>query len=99
MMTMGASPGSVSDPVVFHKATGVKLSTNMFESKKGASIDLLGIDIVLRKRGQAMPPVAEGIGYLMAATCLINCAVANAIGKRVTPSLLPDRVLKALGKG
>jgi CO/xanthine dehydrogenase Mo-binding subunit len=38
------------------------------------------------------------MGHAMAMTQLIFCAVANAIGKWMTPPLTPDKVLRALGK-
>ncbi len=85
---------------VYDRQTGVNLSTNMFEYRKPAILDIAPVDSILieTREGNACYG-ANGISHSMAHTQLITCAVANAIGKWITtPPITPDKVLKALGK-
>jgi CO/xanthine dehydrogenase Mo-binding subunit len=92
--------GGLTEEFIYDKATGVKLSTNMFEYKKPTMLDLGPIDTyaVETRSGNACYG-ATGISHCMAAPLLPVCAVANAIGKWIEPPVTPDKVLKALGKG
>jgi CO/xanthine dehydrogenase Mo-binding subunit len=91
--------GGLMEEFIYDKATGVKLSTNMFEYKKPTILDLGPIDTyaVETRSGNACYG-ASGISHCMAAPLLPVCAVANAIGKWIQPPVTPDKVLKALGK-
>jgi CO/xanthine dehydrogenase Mo-binding subunit len=91
--------GGLMEEFIYDKATGVKLSTNMFEYKKPTMLDLGPIDTyaVETRSGNACYG-ASGISHCMAAPLLPVCAVANAIGKWIAPPVTPDKVLKALGK-
>ena len=91
--------GGLMEEFIYDKATGVKLSTNMFEYKKPTILDLGPIDTyaVETRSGNACYG-ATGISHCMAAPLLPVCAVANAIGKWIEPPVTPDKVLKALGK-
>jgi CO/xanthine dehydrogenase Mo-binding subunit len=91
--------GGLTEEFIYDKATGVKLSTNMFEYKKPTILDLGPIDTyaVETRSGNACYG-ATGISHCMAAPLLPVCAVANAIGKWIEPPVTPDKVLKALGK-
>ena len=91
--------GGLLEDLIYDKATGVKLSTNMFEYKKPTMLDLGPIDTyaVETRSGNACYG-ATGISHCMAAPLLPVCAVANAIGKWIEPPATPDKVLKALGK-
>jgi CO/xanthine dehydrogenase Mo-binding subunit len=91
--------GGLMEEFIYDKATGVKLSTNMFEYKKPTILDLGPIDTyaVETRSGNACYG-ATGISHCMAAPLLPVCAVANAIGKWIAPPVTPDKVLKALGK-
>ena len=93
------SQGGVSEEFIYDKATGVKLSTNMFEYKKPTILDLGPIETcaVETRSGNACYG-GSGISHCMAAPLLPVCAVANAIGKWISPPVTPDKVLKALGK-
>jgi CO/xanthine dehydrogenase Mo-binding subunit len=90
--------GGLSEEWIYDKATGVKLSTNMWEYKKPTILDLGPIDTyaVETRSGNACYG-GTGISHCMAAPLLPVCAVANAIGKWVAPPVTPDKVLKALG--
>jgi len=91
--------GGLTEEFIYDKATGVKLSTNMFEYKKPTIMDLGPIDTyVVETRGGNACYGATGISHCMAAPLLPVCAVANAIGKWIEPPATPDKVLKALGK-
>jgi CO/xanthine dehydrogenase Mo-binding subunit len=94
------SQGGLSEEFIYDKATGVKLSTNMFEYKKPTILDFGPIETyaVETRSGNACYG-ATGISHCMAAPLLPVCAVANAIGKWIEPPATPDKVLKALGKG
>jgi CO/xanthine dehydrogenase Mo-binding subunit len=93
------SQGGLSEEFIYDKATGVKLSMNMFEYKKPTILDLGPIETyaVETRSGNACYG-ATGISHCMAAPLLPVCAVANAIGKWIDPPVTPDKVLKALGK-
>jgi CO/xanthine dehydrogenase Mo-binding subunit len=97
---MFLSQGGLSEEFIYDKATGVKLSTNMFEYKKPTILDLGPIETyaVETRSGNACYG-ASGISHCMAAPLLPVCAVANAIGKWIEPPATPDKILKALGKG
>jgi CO/xanthine dehydrogenase Mo-binding subunit len=92
------SQGGLSEEFVYDKATGVKLSTNMFEYKKPTILDFGPIETyaVETRSGNACYG-ASGISHCMAAPYFPVCAVANAIGKWIVPPVTPDKVLKALG--
>jgi CO/xanthine dehydrogenase Mo-binding subunit len=93
------SQGGLSEEFIYDKATGVKLSTNMFEYKKPTILDLGPIETyAVETRGGNACYGASGISHCMAAPLLPVCAVANAIGKWVAPPATPDKVLQALGK-
>jgi CO/xanthine dehydrogenase Mo-binding subunit len=94
------SSAGLSEEFVYDKATGVKLSTNMFEYRKPTILDLGPIDTyaVETRSGNACYG-ASGISHCMAAPFFPVCAVANAIGKWIVPPVTPDKVLQALGKG
>jgi CO/xanthine dehydrogenase Mo-binding subunit len=91
--------GGLMEEFVYDKATGVKLSTNMFEYKKPTIMDLGPIETyaVETRSGNACYG-ATGISHCMAAPLLPVCAIANAIGKWIAPPVTPDKILKALGK-
>ena len=93
------SQGGLSEEFIYDKATGVKLSTNMFEYKKPTILDLGPIETyaVETRSGNACYG-ASGISHCMAAPYFPVCAVANAIGHWIVPPVTPDKVLKALGK-
>jgi CO/xanthine dehydrogenase Mo-binding subunit len=91
--------GGLSEEFIYDKATGVKLSTNMWEYKKPTMLDLGPIETyaVETRSGNACYG-GTGISHCMAAPLLPVCAVANAIGHWIVPPVTPDKVLKALGK-
>ena len=91
--------GGLSEEWIYDKATGVKLSTNMWEYKKPTILDFGPIETyaVETRSGNACYG-GTGISHCMAAPLLPVCAVANAIGKWIGPPVTPDKVLKALGK-
>ena len=91
--------GGLSEEWIYDKATGVKLSTNMWEYKKPTILDLGPIETyaVETRSGNACYG-ATGISHCMAAPLLPVCAVANATGQWIFPPVTPDKVLKALGK-
>ena len=93
------SQGGLSEEFIYDKATGVKLSTNMFEYKKPTILDLGPIETyAVETRGGNACYGGSGISHCMAAPLLPVCAIANAIGKWIEPPATPDKVLKALGK-
>ncbi len=93
------SQGGLSEEFIYDKATGVKLSTNMFEYKKPTILDFGPIETyaVETRSGNACYG-GSGISHCMAAPYFPVCAVANAIGKWIVPPVTPDKVLQALGK-
>jgi CO/xanthine dehydrogenase Mo-binding subunit len=94
-----AQGGGLSEEWIYDKATGVKLSTNMFEYKKPTMMDFGPIETyaVETRSGNACYG-GSGISHCMAAPLLPVCAVANATGKWIAPPVTPDKVLQALGK-
>jgi CO/xanthine dehydrogenase Mo-binding subunit len=93
------SHGGLMEEFVYDKATGVKLSSNMWEYKKPTIMDLgpIGTYAVETRSGNACYG-ASGISHCMASLLLPVCAVANAIGHWIKPPVTPDKVLKVLGK-
>jgi CO/xanthine dehydrogenase Mo-binding subunit len=91
--------GGLSEEFIYDKATGVKLSTNMFEYKKPTIMDFGPIEThaVETRSGNACYG-GSGISHCMAAPLLPVCAVANAINRWIAPPVTPDKILKALGK-
>jgi CO/xanthine dehydrogenase Mo-binding subunit len=89
----------LTEELVYDRATGVKLSTNMFEYRKPTMLDMGPVETyaVETRSGNACYG-ATGISHCMAAPLLPVCAVANAIGKWVKPPATPDKILAALGK-
>ena len=84
---------------VYDKATGVKLSTNMWEYKKPGMLDFGPIETrAVESRSGNAAYGASGISHCMASLPLPVCAVANAIDQWIKPPVTPDKVLKALGK-
>ena len=93
------SQGSLSEEMIYDKATGVKLSTNMLEYKKAGIMDFGPIETAaVETRSHNAAYGASGISHCMAAPMLPVCAVANAIDKWIPPPVTPDKVLRALGK-
>jgi CO/xanthine dehydrogenase Mo-binding subunit len=89
----------LSEEFVFDKATGVKLSTNMFDYKKPTIVDIAPVDFeLLETRAGNACYGASGISHSLANTHIIICAIENAIGKWIDPPATPDRVLRILGK-
>ncbi len=89
----------LTEELVYDRATGVKLSTNMFEYRKPTMLDMGPVETyAVETRGGNACYGATGISHCMAAPLLPVCAVANAIGKWIEPPATPDRILKALGK-
>jgi CO/xanthine dehydrogenase Mo-binding subunit len=71
----------------------------MFEYKKPTILDIGPCETILvETRSGNAACGSSGISHAMATTQLIVCAVANAIGKWLSPPLNPDKILKALGK-
>jgi CO/xanthine dehydrogenase Mo-binding subunit len=93
------SQGGLSEEWIYDKATGVKLSTNMFEYKKPTIMDFGPIETgaVESRSGNACYG-ASGISHCTAAPFWPVCAVANAIDRWIEPPGTPDKVLRALGK-
>ncbi len=93
------SHGGLMEEFIYDKATGVKLSTNMFEYKKPTMLDFGPIETyAVETRGGNACYGGSGISHCMAAPLLPVCAIANAIGKWVPSPATPDKVLAALGK-
>ncbi len=96
---MFSDGAGLTEEFIFDKATGVKLNTNMFEYKKPTILDIGPCETILvETRSGNAAYGSSGISHAMATTQLIVCAVANAIGKWLTPPLTPDKILGALGK-
>jgi len=93
------SHGGLMEEFIYDKATGVKLSTNMFEYKKPTILDFGPIETgaVESRTGNACYG-GSGISHCMASTAFPAIAIRHAIGKYVESPATPDRVLKALGK-
>lgn len=89
----------LQEEYVYDPATGVKLSTNMFDYKKVSMLDMPRVDLqLLESRGSNACYGASGISHSLANTHLVIMAIHNAIGKWVESPATPDRVLQALGK-
>ena len=89
----------LSEEIVWDKATGVRLSSNMFDYKKPTILDIAPTEMdLLETRAGNAAYGASGISHSLANTHIIVCAIQNAIGKWVDPPATPDKVLKALGK-
>ncbi len=96
MFTDGAQLG---EEIVWDKATGVRLSSNMWDYKKPTILDIAPTEMdLLETRAGNGAYGANGISHSMASTHIIICAIQNAIGKWVDPPATPDKVLRALGK-
>jgi CO/xanthine dehydrogenase Mo-binding subunit len=88
----------LTEEIVWDKATGVRLSSNMFDYKKPTILDTTFPEIdLLETRGSNAAYGASGISHSMANTHIIICAIQNATGKWVDPPATPDKVLRALG--
>jgi xanthine dehydrogenase molybdenum-binding subunit len=96
MFTSGCQ---LSEEMVWDKATGVRLNSNMFDYKKPTILDIAPTEMdLLETRAGNAAYGANGISHSLANTHIIVCAIQNAIGKWVDPPATPDKVLKALGK-
>jgi len=98
--TMMFSEGcQLSEEIVWDKATGVKLNSNMFDYRKPTILDIASTDMdLLETRAGNAAYGASGISHSLSNTHIIICAIQNAIGKWVDPPATPDKILKALGK-
>ena len=98
--TMMFSSGcQLSEEILWDKATGLRLNSNMVEYKKPTIMDIGPTDIdLLETRAANAAYGASGISHSLANTHIVICAIQNAIDKWVDPPATPDRVLKALGK-
>jgi CO/xanthine dehydrogenase Mo-binding subunit len=94
------SEGSqLSEEMVWDKATGVRLNSNLFDYKKPTIVDIAPTEMeLLETRAGNAAYGASGISHSLANTHLIVCAIQNAIGKWVDPPATPDKILHALGK-
>jgi len=89
----------LQEEFIFDQATGVRLSTNMFEYKKVGMLDMPRVDLkLLETRAGNACYGSNGISHSLANTHLVIMAIHNAIGKWVESPATPDKVLKALGK-
>ena len=89
----------LTEEIVWDKATGVRLSSNMFDYKKPTILDIAPTEMdLLETRAGNAAYGASGISHSLANTHIIICAIQNAIGKWVDPPATPDKVLRALGK-
>ena len=89
----------LTEEIVWDKATGVRLSSNMFDYKKPTILDIAPTEMdLLETRAGNAAYGASGISHSLANTHIIICAIQNAIGKWVDPPATPDKVLIALGK-
>ena len=89
----------LTEEIVWDKATGVQLSSNMFDYKKATILDIAPTEMdLLETRAGNAAYGASGISHSLANTHIIICAIQNAIGKWVDPPATPDKVLRALGK-
>jgi CO/xanthine dehydrogenase Mo-binding subunit len=84
---------------IFDPATGVRLSTNMFDHKKVSMLDMPRVETkLLESRCSNAAYGGSGISHSLANTHLVIMAIHNAIGKWVESPATPEKVLKALGK-
>jgi CO/xanthine dehydrogenase Mo-binding subunit len=98
--TMMFSSGcQISEEILWDKASGVRLNSNMIEYKKPAILDIGPTDMeLLETRASNAAYGGSGISHSLSNTHIVICAIQNAIGKWIDPPATPDRVLKALGK-
>jgi CO/xanthine dehydrogenase Mo-binding subunit len=97
--TMFSEGCQLNEEIIWDKATGVRLTSSMFEYRKPTIVDITFPDTeLLETRGSNAAYGASGISHSMPNTHIIVCAIQNAIGKWVDPPATPDKVLKALGK-
>lgn len=98
--TMMFSSGcQLSEEILWDKASGLRLNSNMVEYKKPTILDIGPTDIgLLETRAANAVYGGSGISHSLANTHIVICAIQNAIDKWVDPPAVPDRVLKALGK-
>ena len=90
----------LQEEYVYDPATGVKLSTNMFEYRKVSMLDMPRVDLdLLETRAGNACYGANGISHSLANTHLVIMAIHNATGKWVESPATPEKVLRALGKG
>jgi CO/xanthine dehydrogenase Mo-binding subunit len=89
----------LSEEIVWDKATGVRLSSNMWDYKKPTILDIAPTEMdLLETRAGNAAYGANGISHSLANTHIIICAIQNAIGRWVDPPATPDKVLRALGR-
>jgi CO/xanthine dehydrogenase Mo-binding subunit len=89
----------LTEEIVWDRATGVRLTNNVFDYRKPTMLDIAPTEMeILETRAGNAAYGANGISHSMANTHIIVCAIQNAIGKWVDPPATPDKVLKALGK-
>jgi CO/xanthine dehydrogenase Mo-binding subunit len=89
----------LSEEFVWDKATGVRLSSNMFDYKKPTILDIAPTEMdLLETRAGNAAYGASGISHSLANSHIIICAIQNATGKWVDPPATPDKVLRALGR-
>ena len=89
----------LTEEIVWDKATGVRLSSNMWDYKKPTILDIAPTEMdLLETRAGNAAYGANGISHSLANTHIVICAIQNAIGKWVDPPATPDKVLGALGK-
>ncbi len=101
-MTWGRA---ITEEFVYDPTTGVQLNGNFLDYKMTTILDCGPVECILKETRVGDPEETGsyrliGIGEDMATTvntCISN-AVCNAIGKRLTQPITPDKVLKALGK-
>jgi CO/xanthine dehydrogenase Mo-binding subunit len=90
----------LQEEFIYDQATGVRLSTNMFDYRKVSMLDMPRVDLeLLETRGSNACYGGSGISHSLANTHLVIMAIHNAIAKWVESPATPDRILKALGKG
>jgi CO/xanthine dehydrogenase Mo-binding subunit len=89
----------LSEEIVWDKATGVRLSSNVWDYRKPTMLDIAPTEMdLLETRAGNAAYGANGISHSLANTHIVVCAIQNAIGKWVDPPATPDKVLRALGK-
>ena len=98
--TMMFSEGcQLSEEIIWDKASGVRLNSNMFDYRKPTIVDIAPTDMdLLETRAGNAAYGANGISHSLSNTHIIVCAIQNAIGKWVDPPATPDKILKTLGK-
>jgi CO/xanthine dehydrogenase Mo-binding subunit len=90
----------LQEEFVYDPATGVKLSTNMFDYRKVSMLDMprVELDLLETRAGNACYG-ANGISHSLANTHLVIMAIHQATGKWIESPATPEKVLQALGKG